>query len=115
MFELDGISTEAKVGKILLFIGLVLKIITVLSMFLFGSLYALWGFHVPQVVMMSAPVIAIVLLVGIAFGFISLRFADEGAMSRASIIALVGSVLPPVDVLYLVAGILFMVSKEAQS
>ncbi|MDY1591663.1 MAG: hypothetical protein RBS85_05830 [Methanofastidiosum sp.] len=118
MLDIEGLSTEAKIGKILILVSLILGIVGVLGLlagFSFGVLSP-WrymrGFSLfAGLFMVFATVIKIL---GLIVGFIALSSTNLKNFNKAGIYAIISSLLPPLDIIMLIGGILCLISKEAK-
>ena len=112
---LKGLSTEAKIGKIILIVSLILSSVGVIVIILAGALVAkmLQGF--PGLFVAGLYILALVKIAGIILGFFSLHSATTDHWRRAGILALVSCILPPLDLLMLVSGLFFLFSPEAKA
>jgi len=115
ILELKGLSSEAKIGKIILIVSLILSIVGVIVIILAGALVAkmLQGF--PGIFVAGLYVLALVKIAGIILGFFSLHSTTTDRWQRAGILALVSCILPPLDLLMLVSGLFFLFSPEAKA
>lgn len=114
------ISGEAKVGKILMLIGLIMGIFGAIvciilgavilafstselveqtGLSLFGGFYLVWG---------------ILMAIGAVLTIIAYKKASENNFHKAGILALIGSLIPPLNLFGLIGAILCMLSKEAK-
>jgi hypothetical protein len=118
MLELQGLSTEAKIGKILILVSLILGIVGVLgilagfgSVALFPIRYAR-GF--PLFAGFFIVITAVIKILGLIIGFIALSSTNLKNFNKAGIYAIISSLLPPLDLIMLIGGILCLISKEAK-
>jgi hypothetical protein len=115
ILELKGVSSEAKIGKIILIVSLILSIVAVILVILAGAMVAKVLQGVPGLFVQGLYILAIVKIGGIILGVISLHSTTVNRWRRAGIIALFSSILPPLDLLMLVSGLFFLFSPEAKS
>ncbi len=118
MLEVEGLSTEAKLGKILIIVSLILGVVGVFWLligFSFGTLFPMrhsWGFSIfAGLFLFSA---AIVKILGLIVGFMALSSTNIKNFNRAGMYAIISSLLPPLDIIILAGGILCLLSKEAK-
>ncbi|MDD1719775.1 MAG: hypothetical protein LUQ25_06930 [Methanoregulaceae archaeon] len=109
---MEGISTEAKIGKILILVAIILGVIGLVIMSAIGSLGV--GLFFPAWLVGGFVILMIVKVIGIVIGVIAFKSAEDGDYSRAGILAIVSSVLPPIDILMLVGAIVCIISPEAK-
>jgi hypothetical protein len=114
ILELKGLSSEAKIGKIILIVSLILGIVAVILVILAGAMVAKVLQGVPGLFVQGLYILALVKVVGIILGGISLYSTTVNHWRRAGIIALISSVVPPLDLLMLVSGLFFLFSPEAK-
>jgi hypothetical protein len=114
ILELKGLSSEAKIGKIILIVSLILSILAVILVVLAGALIAGMLQGIPGLFIGGLYILALIKVIGIFLAFISLYSTASGRWQRAGIIALVASILPPLDLLMLVSGLFFLFSPEAK-
>lgn len=115
MLDLD-VGTKAKVGQILILISVILKVLGLLGIIasatVLGSALPILSV-IPFGVGAMLAGIAIVILIGITLGFLSLKSASEGDFHKAGVIGIIASLLPPLDIIMILGGILCLVSEEA--
>ncbi len=119
--NLEGLSTEAKIGKVLVIIALILKVLGIIgavaalslggayfSMFLpmAGLGAGLWMGMVAAIVIVS--------LIGIFLVWKSLGKMTGKDFHGAAIFALIAAFLPPLDIIVLIGAILLFLSPEAK-
>ncbi|MBP1929213.1 hypothetical protein J2741_001760 [Methanolinea mesophila] len=114
ILELRGLSSEAKIGKIILIVSLVLSILAVALVLLAGVLIARMLQGLPGLFIGGLYALAFVKILGIILGFVSLWSTGSGRWQRAGIIALIASIVPPLDLLMLVSGLFFLFSPEVK-
>jgi len=118
MLNLEGISAEAKIGKILILVSLILGILMLLFlgvlggiMYTAGSLFALnISLTIPLLILVP---LFLVKIIGLIMGFFALQAAENRYFSRAGIFAIISCVIPPLDLVMLIGGIFCLVSREA--
>ena len=115
ILELKGLSSEAKIGKIVLIVSLILSILGVIIIILAGRLVAKVLQGLPGLFVAGLYILALVKIAGIILGFFSLHSTTTAHWRRAGIIALVSCILPPLDLLMLVSGLFFLFSPEAKT
>jgi uncharacterized membrane protein len=117
-----GPSGLLKAGKILLLVGAIVQVVGVffvvmamtgLSLFLNGAGDDA-GFPGPLFLLLYGGM-GVLLLAGAILGFIGWRKAEHGDLHNAWILGLVGSLLPPVQVVMLIGAILVLVSPEHEA
>jgi hypothetical protein len=118
MLNMEGLSAEAKIGKILILVAVILSILVIIVLgFIAGIVWSVGqvtGFGI----MMSLPQWIIIALLslklaGTAMGIVALYYAGRDDFSRAGIFAVVSCVLPPLDLIMLIGGIFSLISREA--
>ncbi len=117
----EGLSTEAKIGKILVLIAFILKIIGIISilglsaMGSYGMMLAQVGLGVEAMWMGVVGGMIILGLIGI---FLVWKAFDKMAAKDfhgAAIYALIAAFLPPLDIIVLIGAILLFISPEAKT
>lgn len=120
MLNMEGLSAEAKIGKILILVAVILSILVIIFLCFIAAI--IWS--VGQVtgfgIMMSLPqwiIIALLTLklAGTATGIVALYYAGREDFSRAGIFAVISCVLPPLDLIMLIGGIFCLISREANT
>lgn len=109
------LSTEAKIGKILILIGIIIQAIGIAAVLAIGSGMMDYGYGMMGSVfggMFYA--LGLVQIVGLIVGVYAYKSAEKGDFHNAGILAIVASLLPPLQLLMLVGGILCLVSREAK-
>lgn len=119
----EGLSTEAKIGKILVLIAFILKIIGILgalvavsmgtSMMMFFPMDfgPMWG-------AMWMGIVAGTIVLGLIGLFLMWKAFDKMAAKDfhgAAIYALIAAFLPPLDIIVLIGAILLFISPEAKT
>jgi hypothetical protein len=112
MLSMEGISTEAKIGKILIFLAVVLGVIGMIVLVVFGT-FGLAAI-IPAWLVGGIIVLAIARIAGLVIGLIAFKSAEDGDYSRAGILGIIASVIPPVDLIMLAGGIVCLISPEAK-
>ncbi len=119
-------STEAKIGKILILIGIIIQIIGIAAVLSFGSGMLGWlgymmsyscemmGWGVFGGVLGGGLFLILIKIVGLIAGIYAYKSVDKGEFHNAGILAIVSSVIPPLQLIMLVGGILCFVSREAK-
>jgi len=115
ILKFKGLSSEAKIGKIVLIVSLILSIIGVIVVILAGQLVAKMLQGLPGLFVAGLYMLALVKIAGIILGFFSLHSTTTGHWRRAGILSLVSCILPPLDLLMLVSGLFFLFSPEAKA
>lgn len=118
MLDIEGLSIEAKIGKILILVSLILGIVGVLGLltgFSFGILSPIRymrGF--PLFAGLFMVFVAIIKILGLIIGFMALSSTNLKKFNKAGMYAIISSLLPPLDIIMLIGGILCLISKEAK-
>lgn len=119
MLNMEGLSSEAKIGKILILVAIILGILIMLVLSAIGAaIYYSGGIISALNMVLAIPLLVIVpvllvKLAGLVLGFLALHSTERGDYNRAGILAIIASVLPPLDLVMLVGGIFCLISKEA--
>ena len=121
------LSTEARIGKVLILIGIIFQIIGIAAVFTIGSgMMGYWGVPNYGYGMMNWGgmmgygfggffyLIGLVEIVGLIAGIYAYKAAERNDYHNAGILAIVSSVLPPLQLIMLVGGILCLISREAK-
>ncbi len=108
ILELKGLSSEAKIGKIVLLVSLVLSIIGVILIIFAGTVVAKMLLGLPGLFVEGLYILALVKSIGIVLGFVSMYSTTVDHWRRAGVLALVSCVLPPLALLRLVSGLFFL-------
>lgn len=121
LINFEGLSTEAKVGKILVLIAFILKIVGILvmlggaawgsAMFLPLGFDAMFGGAIFMGIM---AVMIVVSLVGIFLVWKAFDKMDAKDFHGAAIFSVIAAFLPPLDVIVLIGAILLFISPEAK-
>jgi hypothetical protein len=118
MLNIEGMSSEAKIGKILILISVVLGILAVIILGVVATVIrpsgGLNGFGVMMVIpfWILATLLALK-IIGVILGIIALYYTGKCELTTAGILATISSVLPPIDLIMLIGGIFCLISKEA--
>lgn len=118
MLEVEGLSTEAKLGKILIIVSLILGTVGVFWLlvgFSFGTFFPMshgWGFSIFAGLFLFSAAIAKIL--GLVVGLMALSSTNSNNFNKAGMYAIISSLLPPIDIIMLCGGILCLISKEAK-
>ncbi len=114
-------STEAKIGKILILIGIIIQVISIAAVFTIGSGmmglgYGMmnWGGMMGSYFGGMFYALGLVQIIGLIVGVYAYKAAEKGDFHNAGILAIVASVIPPLQLIMLVGGILCLVSREAK-
>jgi hypothetical protein len=118
MLNMEGLSPEAKIGKILILIGVIISILAVIILGIFtgiiwtsGEIYGLGIFMtVPQWIITA---ILVFKVAGLLVGILALCYAGRNDFTKAGIFAVISCILPPLDLIMLIGGIFCLVSREA--
>jgi hypothetical protein len=118
MLNVEGISTEAKIGKILILVAIVLGLLVVIVLSVIAAIIYTAGSISGLGASMTIPLLIIIPLlvlkvIGLIVGFFALSSTEKKDFNRAGILAIISSVLPPLDLIMLIGGIFCLVSKEA--
>lgn len=118
------LSTEAKIGKILILIGIIIQVISIAAVFTIGSGMMgysgimNYGYGMMNWGGMSFGgffyLVGLIEIVGLIAGIYAYKAAERNDYHNAGILAIVSSVLPPLQLIMLVGGILCLVSREAK-
>ncbi|KYC45826.1 MAG: hypothetical protein APG12_00806 [Candidatus Methanofastidiosum methylothiophilum] len=117
MLDVEGLSTEAKIGKILILVSLILGIVGVLGMlvgFTSVALFPLRYMRFPIFAGFFFVIAAVVKILGLIIGFMALSSTTLKNFNKAGMYAIISSLLPPLDLIMLIGGILCLISKEAK-
>jgi len=118
MLNSETMSAEAKIGRILILVSVVIGILAVIML---GSLVMLaWpsggmnGFGIVMVIPVWI-LLSLILLkaAGLGLGVAALYYSRKNELTMAGILAAVSSVLPPLDLIMLIGGIFCLISREA--
>ena len=104
-------STEAKIGKALIVIGVILSAIGTIFLAVMGSATAM--FMMPLFGGFMA-VIAAIEVIGIILGIIAIKKSFDDQYHDAGVFGIISSLLPPLNIFTLIGGILCLLSPEAK-
>jgi hypothetical protein len=118
MLNMEGISTEAKIGKILILVGIIIGILVAIGLGFITTLIWMAGSVSGMGVSVAIPLwilstIIILKIIGLAFGFLALFAAEKNDYNRAGIYAIISCVVPPLDLIMLIGGIFCLIGREA--
>jgi hypothetical protein len=118
VLNIEGMSPEAKIGKILILVSVVLGILAVIILgaatVLIRPSGGLNGFGVMMVIPFWILISLLALkITGMILGIIALYYSGKNELTMAGILATISSVLPPIDLIMLIGGIFCLISKEA--
>ncbi len=113
MLELEGLSTAAKVGKLLIFIAIIIGIFSALVILMIGTFAFGLDMTAPRLLVAFLVPLGVIKVVGVVIGIYAYKSAANNAFHNAGILALVSSLLPPLDLIMLIGGISCLVSAEA--
>jgi hypothetical protein len=118
MLNMEGLSPEAKIGKILILIGVIISILAVIILAM--ATWIVWtsgeifGFGIymtiPQWIITAVLAFKVA---GLLVGILALYYTGRNDFSKAGIFAVVSCILPPLDLIMLIGGIFCLVSREA--
>lgn len=111
MLTMEGISTEAKIGKILIFIAIIIGIIQLVAIGVVGSVGL--SFFLPAWIAGIVIFVALMKVVGIIIGIIAFRAAENKDFRQAGILAIIASFIPPLDIFMIIGGIVCLIAPEA--
>lgn len=118
MLDLHGLSAEAKIGKILILVSLILGLVGLLGIILGFSFRALYPFSfirgIPLFAGFFLMLTTIVKIIGLLVGYMALASTNNKDFSKAGLYAIISSLLPPLDLIMLIGGIICLLSKEAK-
>jgi hypothetical protein len=121
MLNIEGMSAEAKIGKILILVSVVLGILAVTfrglqpySSVPQGGLSGFWRHYGDTVPGYFSPFLALK-IIGVTPGIGALYYSGKNELTMAGILATLSSVLAPLDLITLIGGIFCLISKEANS
>jgi hypothetical protein len=117
MLNIEGLSAEAKIGKILILVAFILSVLAVIFLsFLAAIVWTAGEVHGFGIIMSLPQWIVIALLVlkiaGLVIGVVSLYYTGKNDFSRAGIFAVISCILPPLDLIMLIGGIFCLISRE---
>jgi hypothetical protein len=118
MLNVEGLSTEAKIGKILILVSLILGIVGVLGVLVGFSSVALFPIRYMRGFSLFTGFIlvfvAVIKILGLIIGFMALSSTNTKNFNKAGMYAIISSLLPPLELIMLIGGILCLISKEAK-
>lgn len=109
-----GLSVEAKIGEIILAIGIVLSFIALFYLILYGNLPFSTRFFPAHFIGRFFPVLVLAKCAGIIIAIGSFIFAKRRSFQKAGLLAVVATLLPPIDLVFFLAGLIFLISPEAR-
>ncbi len=117
------LSTEASIGKLLILIGIILQVIAIASIFALSAFSPWmggmmnwmmgWGMY-GGAIGGAFSLIGLVQIAGLIAGIYAYREADRHNFNRAGYLAIVSSILPPLQIVMLIGGILIILSREGR-
>lgn len=118
MLDVEGLSNEAKIGKILILVSLLLGVVMIFGIIIGFGFRALFSMRYPR----GFPIfigflivfVAVIKILGLIIGFMALSSTNLKNFNKAGMYAIISSLLPPLDLIMLVGGILCLISKEAK-
>ena len=118
MLNIEGKSAEAKIGKLLILVSVMLGLFVIIILgaiiLLILPTGALTGFGVMMMIPFWILISIFVLkILGIILGIVALYYTEKNEFSIAGILAVISSVVPPIDLIMLIGGIFCLISKEA--
>ncbi len=118
MLNMEGISTEAKIGKILILVAIIIGILVAIALGFVTALIWMAGSVNGMGVSVAIPLwilsaILVLKIIGFVFGFLALFAAEKSDFNRAGIYAIISCVLPPLDLIMLIGAIFCLIGKEA--
>jgi hypothetical protein len=114
MIRVHGLSTEAKIGKILILTGLVLGLAALLYLLFAGTLPFSTRFFPEHILRAGVMFIAVIKSAGLVCGVLALVMAGRERFQWAGILAVIGSLLPPLDLILLLGGLFCLASREGR-
>jgi len=112
MFMLEGLSERAKIGKILIAASLIIR--TVIVCVVVGILFLSPIFrNVSTLVFVIFGGLVIIMICVLLFGVYAFFASQRGDFNAAGMYALIGSALPPLDVVMAAGAIFCLISGEA--
>ena len=118
MLNIEGKSAEAKIGKILILVSVMLGVFVIILLMALIILIRPTGELTGFGLMMMIPLwilisILALKILGVILGILALYYTEKKEFSTAGILAVGSSVLPPLDLIMLIGGIFCLISKEA--
>lgn len=111
---MEGLSTEARIGEILLAIGIVLSLIALAYLILYGALPFSTRFFPAHLIAGHLHAVALVKCAGILTAITGLFSARHRRFQKAGILVVIATLLPPIDIVFFLAGLLLLVSPETR-
>jgi hypothetical protein len=118
MLNMEGLSSEAKIGKILILIGVIINILAVIMLGIVT--WIIWtsgevlGFGISMIIpVWIITAVMVFKIAGLLVGILALYYTGRNDFSKAGIFAVVSCILPPLDLIMLIGGIFCLVSREA--
>lgn len=115
------LSAEANIGKILILIGIIIQAIGVAAVLAIGSgMMGYWGMMSWAGGMMGSYfggmfyALGLVQIIGLIVGVYAYKAAERNDFHNAGVLAIVSSVIPPLQLIMLVGGILCLASREGK-
>ena len=105
-------STKAKIGKILILIGIIFGAISMIPIFLLSFSGGSYSYFFIELSRVPAIIFCIIELIGILIGIYAYNSTLVRDFRKASILAIISSFLPPMNIFMLLGGILFLASEE---
>lgn len=116
--DLGALSTEARIGRILLAVGAALRAFGAFFFLLFvplvSSFPAMFARQASFVFMALYGLLALLSLVGAWLAWRGFRAAGQGRLQKAATYGLVAAFVPPVGVVTLIGGLFCLLSPEAR-
>jgi len=111
---MEGLSIEAKIGEILLATGIVLSFIALVHLILYGALPFSTRFFPAHLIAGYLHAVVLVKCAGILTAITGLFSARRRRFQKAGILAVTATLLPPIDIVFFMAGLLLLVSPEVR-
>ena len=112
-----GTSSEARIGQILLLIGIIIDVIGVFVIFALDSIFSVFNFPnlvVPFYIRSILIVLGLIALAGLATGIYAFQQLSAGKARSAGKTAVIACLLPPLDIIMLIAAIFILISPETR-
>ena len=110
----EGLSIEAKIGEILLAIGIVLSFIALLYLIFYGNLPFSTRIFPSHFIGRFFSILVLVKCAGIIIASTGFFYAKRCNFQKAGVFAVVATLLPPIDLVLFLAGLLLLISPEAR-
>ncbi|HII75498.1 MAG TPA: hypothetical protein HA264_00280 [Methanolinea sp.] len=107
-------STEVKAGKLVFVVGIVIGCALVFLLVSAGAASTSSRLIPIHLVAEYLYILLALKITGLVLAIFSVYFAEKKCIQRAGVIGLVASLLPPVDILFLLGSLLFFVSPETR-